>query len=363
MEPANYTDPLEDALSHGSQRVAQIASLAAATAQVVMQRKALEDARRALRDEEPAAQALGDQERLLQQQARLGWAPVHDAEWLAQADLLQVARAWASAAAYADTDPAAASAMRKCEQRLRTLHPYAMGRYDRLRADGISPLDAMREAAPLFGLSPNTRTGDPAPTRLAMGRGTGDEPSIADDLVGADPTESHNADDDDARAERRGRQIVERLQSRARATGRPELGPDELAMVLEAVTNLPGDVIDTLTQHAGAEALARSEEHRAAAAERARATDLDAAVDLPSTPTTDERTLGLVAAHRDTGFADAARAHVAADRSAAQLAAQSFPHSAAEAVQSASTRIVDNAAETSTRIHSPHVAKRPRRSL
>jgi hypothetical protein len=363
MEPAHYTDPLEDALSHGSQRVAQIASLAAATAQVVMQRKALEDARRALRNEEPAAQALGDQERLLQQQARLGWAPAHDAEWMAQADLIQVARAWASAAAHADTDPAAASAMRKCEERLRALHPYAMTRYDQLRADGLSPLGAMREAAALFGLSPTTRTGDPAPARPAIGPGIGEEPSMADGLAVDGPAEPRITDDEDTRPERRGRQIVERLQSRARATGRSELGPDELAMVLEAVTNLPSNVIDTLTQHAGAEALARSEEHRATAAERARAYDLDAAVDLPATPTTDERTLGLVAAHRDTGFADAARAHVAADRSAAQLAAQSFPYSAAEAVQAASTRTVDNAAQTGTRIHSPYVAKHPRRSL
>jgi regulator of protease activity HflC (stomatin/prohibitin superfamily) len=156
---------------------------------------------------------------------------------------------------------------------------------------------------------------------------------------------------------------VERLQSRARAAGRPELGPDELAMVLEAMTNLPGDVIDTLTQQAGAEALARSEEHRAAAAERARAGDLGTAVDLPATPSTDERTVGLVAAHRDTGLADAARAHAGASRSAAQLAAKSFPYSAAEAVRAASAPGVDNAARTATRIHSPYVAKRPRRSL
>lgn len=363
MEPANYTDPLEDALSYGSQRVAQIASLAAATAQVVMQRKALEDARRALRTDGRATRVIGDQERLLHQQARLGWAPAHDAQWLAQADLIQVARAWASAAAYADTDPATASAMRKCEERLRTLHPYAMARYDRLRADSLNPLDAMREAAALFGLSPRTRTGDPAPARPAIGPGISEEPSIADGLAVDGSAEPRITDDEDTRAERRGRQIVERLQSRARAAGRPELGPDELAMVLEAVTNLPGDVIDTLTQQAGTEARARSEEHRAAAAERARAADLDAAVDLPATPTTDERSVGLIAAHRDTGFADTVHAHAGADRSAAQLAARSFPYSAAEAVQAASTRTVDNAAQTGTRIHSPYVAKRPRRSL
>ena len=45
MDPAHYTDPLEDALSDASQRVAQVASLTAAMAQVVMQRRALADAR------------------------------------------------------------------------------------------------------------------------------------------------------------------------------------------------------------------------------------------------------------------------------------------------------------------------------
>ena len=59
-------------------------------------------------------------------------------------------------------DPAAASAIRKSEERLRTLHPFAMARYDRLRSQGASPLDAMREAAPLFGLHPRaSRAGPP----------------------------------------------------------------------------------------------------------------------------------------------------------------------------------------------------------
>ena len=364
MEPAHHTNPLEDALSHSSQRVAQVASLAAATAQVVMHRKALEDARRALRGDARATRTLGGQERVLREQARLAWAPAHDAEWLAKADLIQVARAWASAAAYAETDPAAASAMRKSEDRLRTLHPYAMARYDRLRSDSLSPLDAMREAAALFGLSPTARTGDAGPDRLSISAGADEEPGLADDLAQDGLDDRHQADNDTrAHAEQRGRQIVERLQSRARAAGRPELDADELAMVLEAVTNLSDDIIGTLTGRADAEGLARNEEHRAAAAERARAADLDAAVDLPATPATDERTVGLTAAHRDTGSADTAWAHASASRSAAQLAARSFPYTAAQALQAAAARPVDNPPRTSARIHSPHTAKHQSRSL
>ena len=187
MEPAHYADPLEEALSQASQRVAQFASLTGAMAQVILQRKALHDAKQAARDDERAIRVIDEQERLIQRQARLSWAPAHDPQWLAHADLLQTGRAWASAASYADTDPAAASAMRKCEDRLRTLHPYAMARYDRLRGDGVSPLDSMRETAPLFGRSPHARVGDPAPFRHALGVEAG--PDATQPLIARSPTQ------------------------------------------------------------------------------------------------------------------------------------------------------------------------------
>ena len=63
--------------------------------------------------------------------------------------------------------PAAAAALRKCEDKLRDLHPYAMARYDRLRARRLAPLDAMREAAPLFARAPDARVGDPPPARFS----------------------------------------------------------------------------------------------------------------------------------------------------------------------------------------------------
>lgn len=79
-----------------------------------------------------------------------------------------------TAAAYADGDSGAAAALRKSEERLRTLHPYAMARYDRLREEGASPIDAMREAAPLFVRAPYARPGDPGGHRLRIGAGSGD---------------------------------------------------------------------------------------------------------------------------------------------------------------------------------------------
>ena len=129
-------------------------------AQVVIQRRALHDARTATRHDERATQILGQQERLLRDQARLTWSPAEDASWLARANLPQTGRAWASAASPADTDLLAASALRKCEDRLRT---HAMARYDRLRSDGLRPLDAMQEAAPLFSRSPTSTSAIPYP--------------------------------------------------------------------------------------------------------------------------------------------------------------------------------------------------------
>jgi len=357
MEHGHYTDPLEEALSHGSQRVAQFAALTGAMAQVVLQRRALHNAKNAARNDQRATRILGEQEQLMHQQARLSWAPAHDPQWLASADLLHTGTAWASAACYADTDPAAASAMRKCEDRIRTLHPYAMARYDRLRGDGMSPLDAMRETAPLFSRHPDARVGDPAPARSALAAGTGQDASLTADHARGGAAEPEPGPDGDERAEQRGRQIIERLQTGARAAGRPELGPDELALVLDAATNLPDDVIHRLTRQAAAEGRARSEEHRAASAERARAADLDAAIDLAATPA-DEQTIGLAAAHQDTSIADVARARAGADRSAAQLAAQSFPHSAAEVVRSAATAATRRPLRTPARVPAPEIARR-----
>lgn len=357
MEPGHYTDPLEEALSHSSQRVAQFASLAGAMAQVVLQRRALAKARNAAREDESAIRLLDEQERLIHQQARLSWAPAHDQQWLARADLLQTARAWGGAACYADTDPAAASALRKCEDQLRTLHPYAMARYDRLREEGMSALDAMREAAPLFGKAPDVRVGDPAPAKPALDANPAvDLGVVADEVAAEQQGPNSEADDHDA-AELRGRQIIERIQASARAAERPELQPAELAMVLEAVTNLPEDVIGKLTLEAAAEDRARSEERRAVEAERARAAGLNDAIDLGATPLTNERTAGLMAAQPDTGIADTTQAQARADRSAAQLAAESFPQTAADAVQAAAAG-AGRPAHTSARVAAPEIAKR-----
>lgn len=320
MDIADHPDPLRDAMSHGVQRAVQVASSAVTGAQVYAYLKrthakvSTEHGRRVRRVEAGQMRAERDA-------ARAGWAPALDPRWLRQADLIQTARAWGAAMPYADRsapwhDPAAATAMRNCEERLRRIHPTAMARYDRLRGEGMGPAEAMREAAFLFAGPP--RAYDPAYTpRPALAAGNGEnltwvvpEPDLED---GEPAVEAQ---------QRRGRQIVDALQSRARAQGREPLSEAEQRTVLETVTNLSAEIIDRVVRPSGDSGLVRAEQDRAVAAERVRATDLDAASDLTATPRTDERTQNLVAARDAAATADGATARAAR---AARPWEQDFP--------------------------------------
>jgi hypothetical protein len=328
MDPsAHYSDPLGEGLSHSSQRAAQLISLVVAGAQVWARRKALSQARRAARDEQ-ADRKLQDEERTLFARARAGWAPIHDPRWIAHADLLQTAHAWGAAAAYADTDPVAASAMRKSEERLRTLHPYAMARFDRLRAEGAGSLDAMREAAPLFAREPHARPGQSG-TQRQLGAAPA-EPEASPAAGVADGSDGLPAPhrDPGREAERRGQEIASRLQDRARAERGSELDPAELATALEATTSLPAELIARLTG-------TRGKEQVAAGAAHAHVADLDRTADATADHPAREPAEGLGAARHQNRIADTAGAHPSAGRSTAQLAAESFPYTAADGIRAA----------------------------
>lgn len=252
MIPEQHPDPFEDVLRQGVQRAIQLASGAVTAAQVYLFHRNTQ-ARAVDERDDHARRALHAQMRAEQQAGRAGWAPALDPAWLREATLFQVARAWSAAMPYSDRavpwyEPAAATAMRKCEEKLRDLHPYAMARYDRLRADGLGPAQAMQEAAPLFARPP--RAHDPPSTPRPMVT-DGDEPDMDRAEAGAGPR-----------------------------------------------TDGPGDV-----PSAG---LGLGEQDRAATAERVRAADLDAATDLTATPGIDERTVNLVAAQDAAATASAA---------------------------------------------------------
>ena len=347
-----YPDLFGDALSYSSQRMAQLASLVTAAATVEARRKARRNAAKTIRSERELRE-LQDQERAAYELARAGWAPARDPRFLAQADLLQAARVWSAAVAYADTDPEAADAVRRCEQRLRVLHPYAMAWYDRLRSDGAAPLDAMREALPLFDRAPHARPGDPAVER--RGLATPDGPGAAS-WDGADDSAVAEAAADSlasGQAERRGQQIVRELQARALAERGYALNPDELVTTLGATTTLPGDVIARLAR-------ADSQDRVAWGAERTRADDLGSA-SAAAVPGGIAHGEYLTAAAQDRLTADTAAAHAAGDRSATRLAAESFPCTAADAVTAAATGTIQ-AAPPTARANTTVQIRRPGRS-
>jgi hypothetical protein len=165
MESREHPDPLADAMQHGVHRAVQVASCAATASQVYLYQQRTQ-ARVVAEREVQARRVLNAQIRAARDDARAEWVSALDPNWLRDATLTRTAQAWGAAIPYADRsvpwyEPAAATAMRKSEDRLRDLHPYAMARYDRLRADGMGPAEAMYETAPLFARHPNAR---PAPS-------------------------------------------------------------------------------------------------------------------------------------------------------------------------------------------------------
>jgi hypothetical protein len=178
MDPSDvHPDLLGEALSRSGQQLAQLASLLTSWAMVEARRRERRDAAKAARSDQELRE-LREQERAAWQLARAGWAPAADRQWLASAGLVEVARAWNAAAAYADADPDAATALARCEDRLRHLHPYAMSWYDRQRVQGAALFDAMQDALPLFARAPHVRPGGPAVPRPALAA-TADAPATA----------------------------------------------------------------------------------------------------------------------------------------------------------------------------------------
>jgi hypothetical protein len=114
-----------------------------------------------------------------------------------------------------------------------------MSRYDRLRADGLGPAEAMAEAVPLFARPRHAYEQATSP-RAALRPSDGTEPAWA--LSGFDPDPA----EEQATAERllrRGRWIVDGLQGRAWQDGRPPLTAAEQRAALESATTLPAEII------------------------------------------------------------------------------------------------------------------------
>ena len=350
METGEYPDPFHDATQHGLRQAMETGYIVAAGTQIYLTHKKTQ-ARIAAERDERVRRALNAQTRADRDTARASWAPALDPDWLSEADLVQTARTWGAAMPYADRavpwyDPSAATALRKTEDRLRHLHPHAMTRYDRLRADGMSPADAMRATAPLFTRPPTVHDGTFTP-RPAL---AGPAPGPASTPRGAGPS-GPRPDAAPPPEEQRGRQIIGALQQQARATGGEPFTAAELRTILHTVTTLPPAAIDQIVPPGPAAGLTGAGQHRAAGAEQARAADLDAATDLPVTPAADERTQNL------TGARAAAAAATARADYTARPWERDFPvpirdvmaHTAATGVAASPARPVPTLARTPSR--------------
>ncbi|MBA9002841.1 hypothetical protein [Thermomonospora cellulosilytica] len=233
-----HPDPVNEGLAHSGQRIVQLLALATVARQAYQRR--LHRLQHAQRTRQLAAERQAEQaRRALFEQARSRWAPALDPTWLRQADLLRVAEAWSAALPYSPHHAAAASAVDKCEERLRRLHPHAMDHYDRFRDSGLSHLEAMREAAPFFSRDPNVRTGEPAANRQSLTEGTGAQWTSSEQDQGLAERQDH-------RLEQQALRIINELKTQ----GPEDLTPEDLRIALETATNLPGRIITRAVQQA-----------------------------------------------------------------------------------------------------------------
>ncbi len=101
--------------------------------------------------------------------ARELFAPMLDPAVALRADSSQALTAWSAALPLADTLPDAAVAASVAEDRLRTLHPNAMSRYDSLR-DSHTPAAALDEVGPLIDPARTAGSTSPAAVQPAEER-------------------------------------------------------------------------------------------------------------------------------------------------------------------------------------------------
>lgn len=130
--------------SEAGAKVAQALAVAVQVAEAVVRLRAQKTAGReaAARQSEGAMKA----QRTAHYAAdRVTWSRTSEPRWLQDASIPDLGRAWGAATGWADTDPAAARAADRVEDRLRTIDPEAMAGYDQARAAGADRMTAMRD--------------------------------------------------------------------------------------------------------------------------------------------------------------------------------------------------------------------------
>ena len=139
----------EDPAGQASTKVVQYVSLVTMAAEAIAQVRQQRAAVAATADLQAAGAARAQHE-AAHASARLRWAPVLNPERRSGLDVTGTGLAWAAAQAWRPFDPEAELATERAQDRLRQLRPDVMERFDRLRCDGVDPVEAMRRVAPFF---------------------------------------------------------------------------------------------------------------------------------------------------------------------------------------------------------------------
>ena len=155
--------------------------------------------------------------------------------------------------------------------------------------------------------------------------------------------------------ELRGHRIVRQLQALALAERGYALSPDELATTLGATTTLSGDVIARLAHGHGEDGLA-------AGAAGGRVDGFSGAFPGRSPGEGDAYSERIAVVDAARMNADMPSTRVCGDRTAAQLAAESFPGTAADAIM-ATTNSEMRSGQSGTRTTAPHTMRQYSRSL
>lgn len=187
----------------------------------------------------------------------------------------------------------------------------------------------MRETVPLFGRAPHARPGEPGVERRGLGA-PGELEDASRDAGAGSVREPGRGSGAERQVELRGRRIVRQLQARALAERGYVLSPDELATALGATTTLPGDVIARLARGHREDRLAVG-----AAGGRVDGFSSDFSGGSPGEGDVYSGRIAVVDAARMN--TDMPSAQVGGDRTAAQLAAESFPGTAADAIMAATS--------------------------
>src|SRR5664280_1875609 len=130
----SMADHAEDPLAAAGTKVAGYVSVAVVVAEAAAQIAAARARDRAATDERRTA-AVRAQHQADSARARMGWAPFLDPKLRAQASVRDAGLVWARAQQWRP-DPEAERVSTLAEDRLRTLRPDVMERYDQLRTEG-----------------------------------------------------------------------------------------------------------------------------------------------------------------------------------------------------------------------------------